>query len=70
MQRVAGRVETAVERDGVLAGLTECVDIGGLVNEAAPLQLVNDVHGMSCLSFTKKGHALQAWSYLVCVEGV
>ena len=45
VQGIARRVEPTVKRDGVLARFTERIKVGGLINEAAPLQLINDVHG-------------------------
>src|SRR5699024_10187057 len=40
-----GRVETAVQGDRFLGGLTQGVDIGGLVDQSAPAELVNDIGG-------------------------
>ena len=43
VQRRAGRVEPAVQGNGLFARLTELVKVGGLVDQAAPLQLINNV---------------------------
>ena len=45
MEGVARGVEPTVQRDGVLTCLAQGLKIGGLIDQSAPLQFIDDIHG-------------------------